>query len=316
MTRRSTTHRSPARFIARMLQGAKAAPHPRFVLPCEPSLVQSVPAGDRWLHEIKFDGYRLQAQLQGGRAVIYTRRGFNWTARFPTIAQALEDLPANDLVLDGEIIVPNEHGQPSYDDLLQDLNRGAAGRFQYVVFDCLYLDGFDLRPAPLSKRQRVLAAFLEPHVGQRLALSLVFETDGNRLLQMMRQSGLEGIVSKLRDAPYRSGRSKAWLKTKCTLTASFVIIGFVPDGSGIGALRLARRDGPKLVYVGKVGTGFSARTSREVRAVLDGLVVDRPAVPLRKAGTTWIEPRRTARIAYRAITADGLLRHPSFKGLD
>src|SRR5215210_474608 len=113
------------------LPGAKAAPHPRFIRPCEPSLVASVPAGDRWLHEIKFDGYRVQAQLQAGRVVIYTRRGLDWTARFPTIAQAIKDLPANDLILDGELIVPNERGEPSYDDLLQELNRGAAGRFQY-----------------------------------------------------------------------------------------------------------------------------------------------------------------------------------------
>ncbi len=235
---RASTHRSSARFLARVLSGAAPAPFPGFIAPCEPKLRRIPPTGGRWLSEIKHDGYRVQAQPEGGRARLFTRRGYDWTPRFAALASALTDLPANSLVLDGEVIVQGETGAADFDALQADLASGRSERMVYFAFDLLYLDGFGLRNAPLIERKRILAALLEEaksdcfHLAQHLdvAPALVFE--------QACAMGLEGIVCKPRDAPYRSGARGSWLKIKCFKHGVVPLVGFVPAPGSIAALHL------------------------------------------------------------------------------
>ena len=318
MTRQSTTRRSPARFLARMLPGAKPASLPGFVEPCVPTLHSKVPAGDGWLFEIKFDGYRVQLRLKAGRAAILTRGGYDWTPRFAPIAGALSDWPANDLILDGEIIVPDEKGIARFSELQADLASGRKDRMVCYVFDLLYFDGFDLRSSPLIERKRVLRELVASAPEGVIVFSDHLEADGSAAFKHACAMGLEGIVCKRADAPYRSGRTETWLKVKCTTREVLTIVGFVPAaGNSIAALYLARRKGKQLVYAGKVGTGFSHKSACELRRMLDPLAIERPAVsvPLRRPKAIWVEPKLFAKIEQRGVTAEGLLRHASFKGV-
>ncbi len=297
-----------------MLPGAAPAPHPGFVAPCEPRLRRSPPTGERWLSEIKHDGYRVQAQLEGGRARLFTRRG---TPRFAALASALTDLPANNLVLDGEVIVQGETGVADFDALQADLASGRSERMVYFAFDLLYLDGFDLRNAPLIERKRILAALLDEAKSDCFHLAQHLEVAPALVFEQACAMGLEGIVCKLRDAPYRSGDRASWLKIKCVKHGVFPIIGFIPAPSAIAALHLARREGKALAYAGRAGTGFTQKSARELRQVLDALATDRPPVkgaPLRPK-SIWVRPELSAAIDYTATTREGLLRHASFKGL-
>ncbi len=300
-----------------MLPGAAPAPHPGFVAPCEPRLRRSPPTGERWLSEIKHDGYRVQAQLEGGRARLFTRRGYDWTPRFAALASALTDLPANNLVLDGEVIVQGEAGVADFDALQADLASGRSERMVYFAFDLLYIDGFDLRKAPLVERKRVLAALLKEAKSNCFHLAQHLEVAPALVFEQACAMGLEGIVCKLRDAPYRSGDRASWLKIKCVKHGVFPIIGFIPAPSAIAALHLARREGKALAYAGRAGTGFTQKSARELRQVLDALATDRPPVkgaPLRPK-SIWVRPELSAAIDYAATTREGLLRHASFKGL-
>lgn len=314
---RRTTHRSQARFTARVLPGARPVPHPGFVEPCVPVLKPAVPTGERWLYEIKYDGYRLQAHLRGGRPALLTSSGLNWTGRFRSIAGDLVDLPANNLIVDGEVAVPNEHGVADFSLLQEDLSTGRSDRMRYYAFDLLYLDGFDIRAASLIDRRNVLAALLGPKRVGHIAFSAHTEGDGNLIYEHACGMELEGLVCKLRDAPYRSGKNHTWLKVKCTQRGSFAIVGFVPAQDAIAALHLARREGRGLVYAGKVGTGFSRRAAHELRQRLDPLATRNPALklPVREPQSVWVRPELDAMIHYRSITADGLLRHAAYKGM-
>jgi bifunctional non-homologous end joining protein LigD len=318
MKRRTSTHRSPARFLARMLPGAKPAAFPGFIEPCIPTLRSAVPAGSGWLFEIKFDGYRVQLHLRAGRPSILTRGGHDWTGRFRLIGRALEDWPANDLILDGEIVVPDEKGVSNFSDLQADLAAGRKDRMVCYVFDLLFLDGFDLRAAQLIERKRVLHELMATAPKGPLLYSDHLDSDGAAAFKHACAMGLEGLVCKRVDAPYRSGRIETWLKVKCTTREVLQIVGFIPASGGtIAALYLGRRKRRRLVYAGKAGTGFTARTARELRTLLDAHAIDDPpmSVPLRKPRATWVEPVVAAEIEHRGITSDGLLRHASYKGL-
>ena len=290
---------------------------PSFVAPCLASLRTKVPTARGFVHELKLDGYRVQAHLRDGRVALYTRTGLDWTVRFPWIAKDMSYLPAGNAIIDGEIISADTNGGPNFGALQDDLKRRRYDRMIYYAFDLLHLDGFDTRPAPLLERKRVLQAFLGEAQASapRVLYSEHFE-DGAALYAQAAKLGLEGIVSKRADAPYRSGRGDHWHKTKCWQIGRFVVVGFAPDGmGGLAKLRLARREGEKLVYVGRVGTGWDYRTAREIRSVLAPLA--RSTCPLtkpqRKRDTTWVEPQFGAEVAYADITEDGRLRHPSFK---
>jgi bifunctional non-homologous end joining protein LigD len=305
--------------IARALPGAKPGPSPRFIAPALATLRSTVPTGANFVHELKLDGYRIQAHVLEGRATLYTRSGLDWTNRFATIAADARRLPANALVLDGEIISAGPDGRPDFSALQDDLKQGRHDRFVYYAFDLLHLDGIDTRSMLLAERKRALASLLSEGRAKapRILYSEHFE-DGAALYTQASEMGLEGIVSKRADAPYRSGRGETWLKVKCVKRERFVVVGFAPEGpSGIAKLRLARREGRGLVYVGRVGTGWDRKTAAAIRRALAPLA--RPtcplAKPIKRADTTWVEPRFEANVAYTEITSDGMVRHPSFKGL-
>src|SRR5713101_486729 len=207
----SARQRSSSRFLARVLPGAKPAPLPGFIEPAHATLRSKVPTGARFVHELKIDGYRVQAHLLDGRVTLYTRTGLDWTTRFPTIAADVARLPAGKLIIDGEVISADATGRPSFGALQDDLKRGRYDRMVYYVFDLLHLDGFDTRAAPLIERKRVLQSFLAEAgtTAPRILYSEHFE-DGADLYARAIGMSLEGIVSKTADAPYRSGRSQQW----------------------------------------------------------------------------------------------------------
>ena len=220
MPPRRSTHRSPARFLGRVLEGAKAAPFPGFVEPCVPTSRKAPPTGDGWLNEIKHDGYWAQAQFCEGQPSVYTRRGNDWAARMPTIAASLAALPVNNVILDGELCAIDRQGRPTFYDLPTAMSAKPAARVRarllYWAFDLLYLDGFDLRGAALIDRKRVLRELLHNTRGVQLIRFVEhIEEDSALVLEHACGLGLEGMVSKRAGAPYRSGRRPEWVKVKC-----------------------------------------------------------------------------------------------------
>ena len=209
-----------------VVAGAKPAPFPGFVEPCHPTLRQKAPSGGDWVHEIKFDGYRTQAHLRNGEPAIYTRRGHDWTRRFQPIADALAALSAKDVILDGEAVVADSRGMPDFGLLHADLAAGRQDRLLYYAFDLLYLDGFDLRGAPLVERKRLLLELL-PDTSERILFAEHLEGNGPQVEERACAMGLEGVVSKQQDAPYRSGRVESWIKVKCGKRDAFPIVAFV-----------------------------------------------------------------------------------------
>jgi bifunctional non-homologous end joining protein LigD len=286
---------------------------PGFVEPQLATIKTKPPKGD-YLHEVKFDGYRIQVHISAGKATIYTRSGLDWTKRFRPIVDAL-DLNVS-AVLDGEIVVV-EDNRTNFSLLQADLASSRKDRMALYVFDILFLEGQDLRDVRLIDRKEVLE-----HLGRKFRspvfLSQHFEVDPSDLFESAGRLGLEGIVSKRKDAPYKSGRSEAWIKVKCIQKGRFPIVGFVPDVGGIAALYLGKREGKELVYAGKVGSGFSHKTSMSVRRKLEPLVTkeSRLTRKVRKPKAKWVEPRYYADVEFRDITSDGLLRQSAFKGMD
>lgn len=316
---RQPAKRSQTRFLGRMIEGATPAEMPGFVPPMLATLRDTVPTRANWLHEIKFDGYRIQAHINQGRAILYTRGGLDWTKRFSPIAQTLLQLPVGRAILDGEVIVDLD-GRPNFSALQADLAAGRKDRLTYYVFDLLFLDGFDLRAGPLLERKRVLQALMtEAAVDGPVLVSGHLEgAEGQAMFDQACKMGLEGVVSKRADCPYRSGRGETWLKVKCIQRARFRVVGFTREAAGgVAALHLAKAEGKRLSYAGKVGTGFSRKTAAAVRRLLEQIVVDAPALAgkPRAAKTVWVEPTYFAEVTFRDITADGLLRHSSFQGL-
>jgi bifunctional non-homologous end joining protein LigD len=303
------------------MHGARAAAHPGFVQPCLATARADVPKGSDWVHEVKFDGYRAQAHLVRGEPVIYSRRGYDWTTRFVNIADALSSLGSDDLVLDGEVVVLDAQGHSDFHDLQDELAGGRTGRLTYCAFDLLYLDGQDLRELPLIERKRLLRELLSGASTGPIQLSEHFEAEGLEVFQSACAMRLEGIVSKLRDAPYRSGRQESWIKVKCKKSGTYPIIAFVEklgaNPRRIASLYVGRREGDRLLYAGKAGSGYTETIARELRERLDPYVRSTSplSVPVKKPKATWIEPVVEAEIEYGTITADGLLREAVFKGI-
>jgi bifunctional non-homologous end joining protein LigD len=303
--------------IACTLRGAKPVPFPGFVPFCNPSLKARVPTGAGWLYEIKLDGYRCQIHLDAGKAKAYSRNANDFTREFAPIIDAAAEIPATSIVLDGEVVVQDANGRPNF-GALRSAIKSEPHRLLFYAFDLLYLDGFDIRTAPLFDRRKVLTRVVASQPGGRILLSELIDEPANILLQHACEMGLEGIVAKRADAPYRGGRGDTWQKIKCLKSLRFPIIGYVPGkGTSISALRLARREGNQLVYVGKAGTGFTAKSADEVRKRLEPLMRKTPptAKPLIKKDTVWVEPTVEADVEFRDITSDGMLRHARFKGL-
>jgi bifunctional non-homologous end joining protein LigD len=307
--------RTQTRFAARMIQGAVPSEMPGFVPPQLATLKSKAPVGSKWLHEIKYDGYRLQIHLNKG-VRIFTRNGHDWTNRFPVIAGSF-DIPVERAIFDGEVVVVHE-GRTNFSELQADLASGRQTRMAFYAFELLFLEGFDLRKSPQSERKRVLKMlFDETRLQEPVLYSEHMLTDGNEMFAASCKLGFEGIVSKNAEAPYRSDRNDGWLKVKCVQKGKFPVIGFVKDPTGVAALYLGRKEGKELLYMGKVGTGWSRTVSSQIRKQLDTVVSPKSKLtkPIRKPKAVWVEPTFFAEIEYRDITSEGLLRQSSFKGL-
>jgi len=296
---------------------------PAFVPPSLATLHGTPPDGAEWIHEIKFDGYRIEARLDHGKVRLLTRKQLDWTHRFERIAHAVAALPAETALLDGEMVVENEKGVSSFSFLQTDLKDGREDRFVYWIFDLLHLDGRDFTSEPLTARKAALRRLLkdQPRNGP-LRYAEDFEERGSVIFEHARDLGLEGIVSKLRDAPYRSGRSDNFIKTKCHNAQEFVVAGFTPSTAmpnAVGALTVAFHEAGKLRYAGRVGTGYTHRTSRDLWKRLSALRTERSAVDLpkdeRRKNVIWVRPELVIEAEFRGLTHDGLLRQAAYKGL-
>ena len=304
--------------------GARKGILPAFLEPSLPQQTDKAPTGAKWVHEIKYDGYRTQARIDGPDVRLLTRQGLDWTARFPSIAAALPKLGLSSALLDGEIVVEDSAGIPSFTLLQSDLSAGRSDRFRYVLFDLLYCEGFDLTKATLLDRKALLqriAASLP--AGSPIRFSEHLAQDGPTMFEHACRIGLEGIVSKRIDMPYRPGRGGHWLKTKGMLRQEFVILGYVPSTvakSTVGALMVGYYDKGTLFYAGRVGTGYSGDQSRWLRDELDKIAAAKPklgnALPAgAEKGVRWAAPRLVCEVEYRGWTADRLIRQSAFKGL-
>ena len=305
----------PRRAAPKRKPRGKAAALPPFTEPQLCTLVDSVPTGSAWLHEVKYDGYRALMAVGGGKAKVYTRNGLDWTDKFAGVAEAAAALPVGSALLDGEIVAFKD-GKPDFSTLKDAI--GAGGAMTFFAFDLLQLDGEDLTKLPNVQRKELL----RPLVGadDRLQFAEHILGSGEALFHRMRGEGLEGVVSKLADAPYRGRRTKAWLKTKCTQRQEFVIVGWTPSDKkrGFRSLLLGLNEGGGLRYAGKVGTGFDQALMDELSARLAKLEQDTPTVTAPRAtvrGAHWVRPELVAEIAYSEVTPDNVLRHPSFLGL-
>jgi bifunctional non-homologous end joining protein LigD len=288
---------------------------PGFIRPQLATLKSKAPKGDQWLHEIKFDGYRVQLHLKNGHKKAYTRNGLDWTKRFLAIAGAF-DIPGQAIV-DGEVVVIRE-GRTNFSELQAELAAGRQDRLEYYAFDLLYLNGYDLRKSPQFERKRLLKELIETcELEAPIHYSDHLIGDGQQVFEHASKLNWEGIVSKDARARYKSERGEAWLKVKTVQRGKFPVVGFIKDPSGVAALYLGKEEGKELVYMGKVGTGWSRTVSSQIRKQLDTVVSPKAKLtkPIRKPKATWVEPKFFADVEYRDITSEGLLRASSFKGL-
>jgi len=308
----------------RSIPGAATGKMPDFVAPCLATLVAAPPAGDAWVHEIKFDGYRIQARIDGGNVKLITRSGLDWTARFEPLTALLRDVHRGKALIDGELVVEDSAGRSDFAMLTADLRCSRSDRFVFHCFDLLHLDGFNLQGAALLDRKAMLRQVIDASsAGEHIRFSAHLAGSGASMLTEACRLGLEGLVSKRGDLPYRSGRNGDWVKSKCIQVDEFVIIGYVASNvsnGAVGALAVGYFDKNQLRYAGRVGTGFSQKTAGDLMRKLKRLRVNDPivATPLtnvQRKGVVWVEPQLVAQIEYRAWTGDGLLRHAAFKGL-
>lgn len=301
------------------------APLPDFVQPSLATLSEKAPENGNWIHEIKFDGYRIQARLEGGKVKLLTRKGLDWTHKFPGIAAAVAALPAETALIDGELVVNDEHGVSSFSALQQALKATDKSAMLYYVFDLMHLNGDDLRPLPLTHRKAALAQLLKK-AGDTgpIHLSESLDEPGPVLVKHACKLGLEGIISKRTDAGYHSGRGYDWLKTKCSDRQEFVVAGFAPatnDKNSVGALIVGVYKDKQLVYAGRTGTGFTHQTARDLFRKFKPLVVDKspfPAVPPEERGArkpVWLKPSLVAEIEFKGWTHGDRVRQSSFQGL-
>lgn len=279
------------------------------------TLADAVPQGGNWVHEVKFDGYRMLALIENNHARCITRNGLDWTERFGSILPALEALQASNAVLDGEVIAGTK--RPEFSALQAALKTGGA--LTYYAFDLLWLNGRDMRRETLLKRKEALAALLRPQSAIRFSEHV--EGDGERMRAALCADGFEGVVSKKADAPYESGRGKAWIKVKCRQQQEFIIGGYTPSTrkKGFASLLLGLREGGKLRFEGRVGTGFSEARATELQVALDSRktsqnpFADAPRDITRNA--VWARPELVAEVAFAEFTAQSVVRQASFIGL-
>ena len=308
-------------------------PHPDYT-PQLATLVKDAPSGAGWLHEIKYDGYRIGCRIRGGRVTLISRNGKDWTAAFPDIAAAAAELPTTDALIDGEVAMVLPDGRTSF-QMLQNVASGerSRGTLVYFVFDLLRLDGERLTSRPLVERKAMLKSLVgrrrsgRPRRGSstqgRIRYADHVEGNGRAFYEQARRLGLEGIISKRATEPYRRGRHGDWVKTKCVHQQEFVIGGFTePEGAraGLGALLIGYYEGRRLVFSGKVGTGFTHKGAIELRRTLDAIEqkrcpFDPPPEGVLGRTAHWVKPQLVCQVVFTEWTGDGKIRHPSYQGL-
>jgi bifunctional non-homologous end joining protein LigD len=285
-------------------------------------MAETPPSGAGWLHELKLDGYRMQARKDGSRVQMLTRTGLDWTSRMRSVANQIANLAADKVTLDGEVVVVAPNGTTSFADLQASMQEGAKNPLTYFAFDLLHLDGKDTRDLPLKQRKELLASLLDGFGSDQLRLSEHIETGGAELLHEACKLQAEGIVSKRSTGKYISGRGRDWLKMKCLHEQEFVVGGFtLPTNKihGVGALLLGYYEKGKLVYAGRTGTGFTQKTHRLLRDRLEDLKQTKTsfvALPNdAKKGAIWVKPEMVVQVRFATWTADDLVRQAAFLGL-
>jgi bifunctional non-homologous end joining protein LigD len=280
--------------------------------------VDRVPAGDRWIHEMKYDGYRILVAVGRSEARAYTRSGLDWSGRFPSILSEARKLGVRSALIDGEAVVTDAEGRSSF-QALQNALKGAPASIDYYAFDLLELDGEDLTRSPLLERKGKLEALL-PAKSPILRYSGHVEGRGEELLNRFCAAGLEGVISKLADSDYAGARDGSWLKIKCIKRQEFVIVGWTPSDKdrALRSLILGVHDGGTLRFAGKVGTGFDTAELLRLMKIMKPLeqkaaTVEAPRAEVR--GAHWLRPKLVAEIAFTEMTKEGTLRHPSYLGL-
>lgn len=305
------------------LQHARDKPYPHDFKPQLTDHRDTAPDGETWLHEIKWDGYRLLADARDGVVALRSRNGLNWTEDFPEVVQAIQALPVTDLRLDGELVVLDAQGRSDFTGLQKVLDGTARQPLRYVVFDMPGVAGVDISRAPLLERKTLLKDLLGDTPGT-LAYSDHVLDHGPAVFEASGKAGFEGIISKRVDAPYVNARSPSWVKVKHENTDEFLVVGYTdPKGSrsGFGSLLMAAPDKGDLRYVGRVGTGFDdaklAAMHRQLKALdTDKAAVELPShVPFKASSVHWVKPTLVAEVAFRGWAKEGLLRQASFKRL-
>ncbi|MFT8231057.1 DNA ligase D [Pseudomonas guariconensis] len=327
LPRRAKAQATPAKRAASprtRVANAKKAELPDHLQPQLATLVDAPPVGD-WRYEVKFDGYRILARIEGSDVRLFTRNGHDWSAKMPHQVQALRDLKLKSAWLDGEVVVAGENGLADFQALQNAFDTEHDERITYYVFDLPFLGGQDLRQVPLQDRRETLRQLLEGRESEQVKYSADFDQPVDSLLDSACRLELEGLIGKRADSPYSGRRSSDWIKLKCKQRQEFVIVGYTePKGSrnGFGALLLALHDNDsgQLRYAGKVGTGFSTTTLDSIHARLKPLEVDKPALAKPPTGADargvhWLKPQLLAEVAYAQMTRDGVVRHSVFHGL-
>ena len=298
----------------------KASKPPPFREPQKATLVDGVPAGSSWIHEMKYDGYRCLLSIGGGAAKVFTRSGLDWSDKFPEIVEAARRMEVGSALLDGEIVKLDAKGATNFSALQQAISEGGRG-LTLFLFDALEIDGEDLAPLPNIERKQRLASLVGEGQPPVILYAEHIVGQGEKLFEAMCDSGQEGIISKRAEAPYRSSRTKSWLKVKCTRRQEFVIVGWTASESKARAVRsllLAVNEDGKLRYAGKVGTGFSMAMLEDLLRQFEKIEASKAPVDVPRTdarGARWLKPKLVAEVAFAEFTSEGVVRHASFLGL-